>query len=215
MKPIEQVLVEELAIRWAMIKPETIVGIYPYGSLVYGTSSENSDYDFVVIVDMSEDYLQYESENVDIHFMSIDHYKSLLKQHDIMALECFYNPSPIMKYETEFELHLPTLRKKISAICSNSWAKAGKKMNLPDESDYIGLKSLFHSFRILSYGIQLAKDGEIRFSNCGIMGTCQNFFRELTYQFEHGDRWDEFKDRYKLDHNAMATQFRALAPIAS
>jgi hypothetical protein len=78
-----------------------------------------------------------------------------------MALECFFNTSPILKYDTEFELDLFSLRKKISAICNNSWVKASKKLNLVEEDDYTGLKSLFHSFRILSFGIDLAKDNKI------------------------------------------------------
>ncbi len=195
------------------IAPNKIVGMYSYGSLNYGTLTENSDYDYVVIVDMKQnDYLQYETDDLDIHFISVDYYKQLLVEHDIMALECYYHKNPILKYETSFDLNLITLRKKISAICNNSWAKAGKKMNLPEEDDYIGLKSLFHSFRILSYGIQLARDGEIRFSNCGLVGITDNFFRELKHQFDLGKRWDYFKEKYKSEHNEMATQFRLLAP---
>lgn len=195
------------------IDPNKIRGMYPYGSVNYNTLTEKSDYDYVVIVDMKQnDYLQYETEDLDIHFISEDYYKQLLDDHDIMALECFYHVDPILKYSIDFKLNLVTLRKKISAICNNSWVKASKKMNLPEEDDYTGLKSLFHSFRILSYGIQLARDGEIRFTNCGLVGTTDNFFRELKYHFDNGKRWDYFKETYKSTHNEMATQFRLLAP---
>lgn len=213
MSLLELVLAKAILKNRYDIDSDKIKGMYTYGSANYGTLTEQSDYDFVVIVDMKQnEYLQYESEDLDIHFISEDYYKQLLIDHDIMALECYYHKRPILKYEIDFKLNLVTLRKKISAICNNSWVKAGKKMNLPEEDDYTGLKSLFHSFRILSYGIQLARDGDIRFSNCGLVGTTDNFFRELKHQFNLGKRWDYFKEKYKLEHNEMATQFRLLAP---
>lgn len=194
------------------IDSNKIVGIYPYGSILYGTANEKSDLDLVVIVDMSEeDYLQYESQEYDIHYMSINHYKKKLEEHDIMALECFYNNNPILKYSVDFELNKPQLRKKISAICNNSWAKAGKKLELVDEDDYIGLKSLFHSFRILSFGINLASKNEINYTKIGDIDAL-DFWNEILNYYAEGYRWEEFKLKYKQQHNNMATKFRELAP---
>jgi hypothetical protein len=42
----------------------------------------------------------------------------------------------------------------------NSFAKAGKKLDVEKEH-YKGKKSLFHSLRILMFGIQIAKAGRI------------------------------------------------------
>jgi predicted nucleotidyltransferase len=194
------------------INPNKVVGVYPYGSILYGTVGEKSDLDLVVIVDMiKNDYLQYESEDLDIHFMSEKHYKNKLLEHDIMALECFYNPSPYLEYPVQFKFDKPTLRKRISAICNNSWAKAGKKLNLPEEDDYIGLKSLFHSFRILSYGIDIARENKIDFTKVGNTSAV-DFWNEIIGYYKQGFKWDDFKQMYKKEHNVMATEFRELAP---
>jgi hypothetical protein len=212
MKPLELVLIEEILNTHFDIPAEKIVGLYPYGSVMYGTITEKSDYDFVVIVGINGDvYKQYETTNVDIHIMSIETYNNKLKEHDIMCLECFYNPTPIIEFKTEFKLDKPTLRKRISAICNNSWAKAGKKLNLPEEDDYIGLKSLFHSFRILSYGIDMARENKINFKTVGKFST-QYFMSEILVNYDMGYGWEQFKEKYKKEHNAMATEFRELAP---
>ena len=194
------------------IDPDKVVGVYPYGSRLYGTAGEKSDLDLVVIVDMiKNDYLQYETDDLDIHFMSINHYKNKLKEHDIMALECFYNPSPYLEYPVQFQLDKPTLRKSISAICSNSWAKAGKKLELSEEDDYIGLKSLFHSFRILTYGIDMAREDKIDFTKVGNTSTV-DFWNEIVGYYKQGFKWNDFKEIYKQEHNHLATTFRELAP---
>ena len=115
------------------ISPGKISGIYPYGSSTYGTFTEKSDYDFVVIADIGEDYIQFESPEIDIHVVSVKKYKQMLEDHDIMALETHFNPTPIKKFETTFKLNPQQLRRKISAVVSNSWVKAKKKFTLENE----------------------------------------------------------------------------------
>lgn len=208
MKPLEIVLVKTVLKSHFDIDPDKLKGLYYYGSINYGTNQENSDYDFVAIVDMNNnDYLQYETPDVDIHIISINHYKTLLKQHDIMALETFFNPTPIIPYSTEFELDLKTLRHKISAIVSNSWVKAKKKVNLLGEDDYIGYKSLFHSIRILDFAVQLAETGKIN-----DFQKMKPIWNEINFLVYAGKSIDEIMAHFKPNHNAMASKFRALAP---
>jgi predicted nucleotidyltransferase len=194
------------------IDPNKVVGVYPYGSLVYETATENSDLDLIVIVDMiKNDYLQYESEDLDIHFVSENYFKTRLFQHDIMMLECFYNPNPFLKYETEFELDKSKLRSVISSKSNNSWAKAGKKLDLSEEDDFIGLKSLFHSLRLLSFGIDLAQDGKIYYNYVG-GDNARNLLDTIISEYNKGDRWEELKTKYKPIYNSLATDFRKVAP---
>lgn len=193
------------------IEANNIVGVYPFGSLLYETTNEKSDLDFVVIVDMEENYIQYESEDLDIHIMSTECYKNKLNEHDIMALECYYNEEPILKYNIDFELDKIKLRKRISAIVNNSWVKAKKKLNIETEDDYIGLKSLFHSFRILSYGIDMAKENKINFLKVGDT-TTKILWNDIMEQYNSGMRWNEFHRIYKIQHNSMMSEFRKLAP---
>lgn len=214
MYPIERVLIDlviDSDVTGFKLNSNEVLGIYAYGSSMYKTMNERSDYDFVVIIDMQADYLQFETSKLDIHFISPMYYKKLLKEHDIMALECFFNTSPILKYDTEFELDLFSLRKKISAICNNSWVKASKKLNLVEEDDYTGLKSLFHSFRILSFGIDLAKDNKINFEYIDNEPAIEWWY-EIQKLYNSGYKWEEFKNHFKEKHNALASEFRKLAP---
>lgn len=205
---IEELFIREIVRIHFNCNASEIIGIYQYGSRVYGTASEKSDWDFVVIINNSyvKDYAQYETEDFDIHLMTLNHYNKLLKSHDIMALECFYQKNPIMECKVYFELNLKALRKSISSVVNNSWSKTKKKMELKEESSYIGLKSLLHSFRILIFGISIAKFGMIDYTNC------IDFWIELQKMFENTDNWEDFNKKYKQDHNILMTEFRKLAP---
>ena len=201
------------------IRSEKVKGVYLYGSRLYGVADEKSDYDYIVIVDMiKNDYLQYESKELDIHVISESYYKKLLDKHSIMALEVYYHSKDFLQDYFEFNLSLDTLRRKISAVVSNSWAKARKKLDIPEEDDYLGLKSLFHSIRILSYGIDIARDGNIDFKNVLINPdsrekiSCSNLWNRILQKYESGWRWVEFKKKYTPLQNSNATLFRLLAP---
>lgn len=197
-----------------------------YGSTVYGTRTERSDIDIIAISESEEDsYTIYQSKDypelsdysrdVDLHIISTKTFQEILNNHDIMALETYYQMHEMNKELFEFTLDLDKLRRKVSAVCSNSWSKARKKLDIPEEDDYLGLKSLFHSIRILSYGIDLARDGVIDFKNILIDGekiSCSNFWKQLQYEYNQGWRWKEFKAEYTPLQNSNATLFRLLAP---
>ena len=195
-----------------------IMIIVEYGSSVYGTTTEKSDTDLICVVNTDEDIyevLVHKEHNLDLHIISTRTFKELLDEHDIMALETYYQLSNSFKSLLEFTLDLDKLRRKISAVVNNSWSKARKKLNIPEEDDYIALKSLFHSIRILSYGIDLARDGRIDFKNVLIDGekiACSNFWKQLQYEYSQGFRWKEFKAEYTSLQNSNATLFRTLAP---
>ena len=132
----------------------TIKKVYKYGSRVYGTSSEDSDFDFIFIVESDEDvYYRVDKKNTNITVYSESVFIDKIQSHEISVLECIFQDEgdPYLKY---FKLDKPRLRKSISAIASNSYGKFKKKMK---QGDYeTGKKSLFHSLRILGFGIQIA-----------------------------------------------------------
>ena len=61
---------------------------------------------------------------------------------------------------TMFELNLQKLRNSVSAVCSNSYVKAKKKIKQGDV--YVGLKSYYHVIRILMMYTYLAKYGTFK-----------------------------------------------------
>ena len=197
-----------------------------YGSTIYKTRTEKSDIDLVCVVESSDDiYNIYQSQdypelfdyrtNVDLHVISEVTFQRLLDEHDIMTLETWYQMHEDDKKLFEFTLNLDTLRRKVSAVVSNSWSKARKKLDIPEESDYIALKSLFHSLRILSFGIDIAENNKIDYLNVLIDGdkiTCKELWEDICSDYDNGYRWPEFKAKYTLIQNKNATKFRLLAP---
>ena len=97
------------------------------------------------------------------------------------------------------------LRHEISGKADNSWVKAKKKLMIPDEDNYIGLKSLFHSLRILDFGLQIADAGRIV-----DYGAVNWLLKEI---LESGETdWDYFDKKYRGTKNAMRSDFKKLAP---
>ena len=62
-----------------------------------------------------------------------------------------------MNYNLIHRLNKSNLRSSVSAVCSNSHVKAKKKIR--DGEVYIGLKSYWHTIRILTMYTDLAKFG--------------------------------------------------------
>ena len=207
MKNLKLLLIESLLSVNYDIPSNKIVGVYSFGSSTYGTQTENSDSDFVIIVDMEQDYIQHESKTVDMHIMSIDYFKKKLNDHDIMALEAYFNPNPIKKFETDFELNLVKLRHQISSVVSNSWVKAKKKVSLENEDSWVGWKSLFHSLRILEFGNQIAKNGKITDYTCMVP-----LWVEIISFVQQDKDINEIMGYYKPTYNVERTKFRKLAP---
>lgn len=183
---------------------EEIVSVFPFGSKVYGTITEQSDDDYVVVVkgDKELDY-GIHTESVNIHVYSEASFQKLLEAHDIVALECIFSK----ENEYEFTLDLEKLRRSVSSVASNSFVKCKKKLVPgPDYNPYIGKKSLFHSMRILNFGIQIATFGRIiDFSSC-------NDLYDEIMRIESND-WEVYKERFTKRANALKSEFKLVAPL--
>lgn len=184
--------VEEPILRW-----------YKYGSSVYGTTNKNSDEDFIAVVQSDEDFnYDVRGKNGDITVYSESAFIRKIKEHQISVLECIFQDAndPYVKY---FELDSEKLRRAISSVSSNSFVKCKKKIN--DGQVYIGLKSMFHSLRILMFGMQIAEFGKI------VDYSCANSI--LTILMAIGGDWESIEQKYKPLFNELKTKFRLLAPI--
>lgn len=190
-----------------------IRAVYPYGSVNYGTYGPQSDNDFIVVYDdaigMQYDAQQYDSfdKKISVHTYAASSWQEHLNNQKIFAIECHsLDPNTGFKYE----LNLPLLRKEISSKASNSWVKCKKKLIVENER-YIAIKSLFHSFRIPMFGIQIAQHGKVV-----DFREAKNLWEdELRYELFNvisgEEHWNMLKNEYQPRHNALMSEFRQYA----
>lgn len=192
------------------VKDADVLAVYPYGSRVYGTSKPRSDYDFIIITkNLTTDTLGL-SNHIHATIYSLRDYEQRLREHEISILECMSLPRERMVkalvHPQLDTINLHTLRESISAKSSLSLVKAKKKLTLYDdkESKYIGLKSLFHSLRMIRFGSQIATHGRII-----DYGECNELYDQM---MNDPLDWDFLLEKYKPLHNKWMTEFRILAP---
>jgi len=204
------------------IDEEDILGIYVYGSRLWGTDNENSDLDYAIILDNKSSiwkfhekcYIQKESEDIDLHIMSVDYYEDLVRNCDEFGLSIYFQKYPLLKYNDTVwigELSLQDLRKQFSSKANNSYVKAKKK--LQDGEAKIAYKSLYHSIRILDFGRKIAEEiiaEENRIYDMTSFGESIEWF-EQCFEVEKLP-WEEIHKIFKPIFNDYATEFKKLAP---
>lgn len=183
--------------------------IYLYGSRVYGTYDASSDYDYLMVSDIEEPYVQFKSGDFNVTAFSSVEWEKRIREHEISVLECLYLPEEmIIRNDRNWKVDIDgqILRRAVSAKASNSFVKAKKKFTIEEDRDiYVGKKSLFHALRIPMFGKQLAEFGRItdysvanhywnQIKGCGI------------------DDWSYFQKKYKPVFNNLMSEFRKVAP---
>lgn len=175
-----------------------IISKFSYGSHVYGCHNQNSDYDYIIVVDSLNEH-QFDD---DYTTYTEDQFIEQINNHEISVLECLFLPENLFEGKNyEFVLNKPKLRESISQKSSNSFVKAKKK--IIDGEFYIAQKSLFHSLRIIQFGIQIAKTGKIYDYSAS-----NHFLYDI---LNLPVDWNIWKAKYKVIHNNMMSEFRLLA----
>jgi predicted nucleotidyltransferase len=188
---------------YSYLSKENIVAIYPYGSRVYGTANDKSDYDFIVVHNTDFPTQEIVCGNMNIHFYDVATFQKALDDHENWAIECYFLPKDKIIQDTNmfsFTLDKSKLRTNFSAKASNSFVKCKKKFI--DGELYIGQKSLFHSLRIISFGIHLATEGKLYYD------TANGFYDEILKY----DNWEALKEKYQPIYNKLSSEFRIVAP---
>eukprot|EP01087_Luapelamoeba_hula_P002581 TRINITY_DN12247_c0_g1_i1.p1 TRINITY_DN12247_c0_g1~~TRINITY_DN12247_c0_g1_i1.p1 ORF type:complete len:222 (-),score=22.37 TRINITY_DN12247_c0_g1_i1:67-732(-) len=189
-----------------------VIAIYLYGSRVYGTETERSDWDYIVVLHNGpnpEETIQGVAADADATIMHVDRYQQLLNQHSMNMLECLFLPRDKILLERQdfrktWMLDAAQLRRSVSARVGHSWSKAQKKLEVAHEI-YIGKKSLFHSFRIMAFGIQIARHGSIM-----DYSAMNHIWTEINEN--PSDQWSDYRDKYKKQWNKLKSELRASVP---
>jgi hypothetical protein len=134
-------------------------------------------------------------------------FQQRVDDHEISVLECLCLPKEhILQKEMDFSwtLDLGKLRESLSAKASNSFVKAKKKFEV-EQQPYIAKKSLWHSLRILKFGIQIAVNGRIT-----DFAETNDLWKEILGN--PSTSWEDYKAKYQTLYNNLKTQFRLVAP---
>lgn len=180
---------------------EKVIKKYKYGSTVYGTATDNSDEDYVVVVEDCDVSKYNVTGDIDYTVYRKDEFIRMIKLHHITVLECIFQDEDD-EFQKYFKLNTDTLRREISGVCSNSYGKCKKKMKQGD--DYIGKKSLFHSLRICMFGIQIATEGKITDYSCA-----NKYLKDIL----ETETWEELHKKYKPLKNELVSKFRIVSPL--
>ena len=195
------------------IKDNDIIMSTLFGSHVYKTNTKESDIDIVCIVDISV-YVKYKNirfwNGYDCKFYLHKQFQIMLNNHEIMAMECYFY-SEAFRNTFDFKLNKDDLRSEISRVSSNSWQKGYKKLVVTSDYDkYLALKSLFHSIRILDFGLQIGNHGKI--VDFESMSYIYFDMMKYIYDYEGVDLWLLMKSKYEKIYKEKKYQFKKLCP---
>ena len=205
------------------------IWILERGSVVYGTVNMHSDIDELIIVpDKYKEFLSgYEnnifeyhhsgadtSAEVDTQYICQSDFQKLIDECNVMAIEAvctgtehtLYFNGDKCKLDSRKPFDKWKIRQSFSGTASNSWAKAHKKMTVEKDLDmYRGMKSLFHSLRILMFANQICETGDIYDFN-----EATPLWWEI---YSHNEwTWEQFKAEYKPLYNKLRSKLAILAP---
>jgi len=158
--------IDEIRIRELCKVTETrIRAIFMYGSQVYGTQTSRSDYDFLVIACTMHSHKEFNDGSYNVHIKTPDLFYDELIDHKMSALECIYAPNfaQIQVFSgygvdlSNFKINQTKLKRRALADSHHSWFKAKRMIN--DGDIYRGMKSAWHSLRILMFADQILNEG--------------------------------------------------------
>lgn len=205
----------DTVIKASGLHPSRVFNVYIFGSQVYGTSNQDSDWDIIMVANNSVESTELRKGLFNIHVYTPNKFQADLDWHRINNLECIFAPDWAKLKETikfDFKLDLAKLRHATSHISSNSWVKCKKKLLVADEY-YTGIKSLFHSIRIPMFATQISTSGKITDF------TCANWiWDKLTFKSEPMYMrsrmkwsWDDLDNEFGPIHSQVMTEFRKVA----
>lgn len=187
-----------------------VKNIYLYGSRIYGNAREQSDYDIIMMASNLNAHDEIKAKHngvlLNIHIITPDKFKDDLKMHNIMNLECLFAPEwAILQNKDPLpnEILVKKLIKNNLAQSYSSWQ--GGKMKIQKYDFHRGLKSVFHSLRMLMFANQIAEHGKIiDFSEA-------NYLYSEIVDCDEID-WDYFREKYLPLKISLEEKLKSFSP---
>jgi predicted nucleotidyltransferase len=177
------------------IHPLKVRNIYMFGSQVYGTQREDSDYDFIVVACSMLEKQEIRQDNMNIHVHTPDIFLNGLKEYQMNYLECIFAPTfaklqeKMIQPDKNFSLKIDMLKYKGMGQSYSAFHKA--KERVLDGELFRGVKSLWHSLRILQFFKQIIDNGMIiDFSSAN------PYWDMMLKDMETEEEWDFYKTKY-------------------
>lgn len=199
---------------------ERVANIYLIGSRVYQTHRPDSDFDYLILLRGTGEIKEIETPEMSLHLVPEDRFLQALIDHEVEFVEALFHPlkEEIKLSFTLSSLNKSKLRSSFSRKADHSYVKGKKKIiieaqnpNLTEEEReaelFRGRKSLFHAFRILEFGIQLATSNQIDFN-------CADLWKEFSsFDFSSGEEsWKQWEAIFRPRFNQKKSQFRICCP---
>jgi hypothetical protein len=182
------------------LHPYKVRNIYLFGSRVYLNCHEDSDYDIVVVASTLLAKQEIRHENLNIHIHTPDVFLDELREYQMQSLECVFAPpfariqEKLILPDKNFSLKMEMLKYKGMNQSYTAFHKA--KERIIDGEIYRGVKSLWHSIRILQFFKQIVLNGKITdFTSANPIWNM--ILEDLETHGDGGDDdWDFYKAKY-------------------
>lgn len=194
-----------------------MIYLLPFGSQVYGLTTEYSDKDYVALV-IDEDKPEYIDTGFGIESVEIvtkQEFQLELNKHNIKFIEVYLTNSVLLlNLGITFVLNKSSLRRSVSKVVSNAHVKSRKKIR--DGYLYLGLKSYWHCIRILTCVIKYL---EYKPNPFYVKDDFElvNIYNDIMIHLNTNKPENVFNildTKYKKHLNELHTKFRELAPKA-
>ena len=148
-----------------------ILNIYPYGSRVYLSNDEYSDYDYIIVYKKSllpsgsfkDNAISSVDKEIQGSCYSKGGFLDAINNYQMPVLEClFLTEDMIVKKTFDFKISKfeeKEFIKKVISLASSSWHNAILSYK-DDNFEYVS-KNIYHALRILDFGIQIKEIGII------------------------------------------------------
>jgi len=148
-----------------------VIGIFPYGSRVYGTADENSDHDYIIVMKSAmldngafrNNAISNEDYTIQGVVYSRGGFLDAINNYEIGALECLSLPEDkVVLKKWPFKVINWNEKAMVKAIIRKaSDSLHYSKMASKNGDKERAIKSMYHSLRILKFGLQLKEHQKI------------------------------------------------------
>lgn len=160
---------------------DDILNLYQIGSRVYGTTDENSDWDFISVVpdgyiQKNLQHLQAQKLGYVLGIPKLDNghvstllyektiFQDMLNAHEPNAIHCYFNPPQFIPKQTikfNFSLSIPKLKSRFCTHSHTRWERARTVFWANRQYDKMR-KWIVHSFRWLLFAKQLVQNPKLK-----------------------------------------------------